>query len=175
MKSAYIAIAMLAIIAAVVLLSGCTSGPASNATATATMKATVVPTVVKGAVDTGGVDAAGPAGSVNTTGMSTPWPEIRSGNNTSVINTSEGMREVPNSDLAKYRNNTTAGNVTMTGNVTPGTNVTKAIDTTVDTSLGANVNEAIDTTVDANKTLTNSSKTNSTTGMTNKSMPANST
>jgi hypothetical protein len=95
MKSAYIAIAVVAMIAAVVLLSGCTSGPGLNATA----KPTIAPTVVANT----SMPVAGTsdmASGANITGMATQWPDIISGNNTSVINTSEGMREVPNSMLA---------------------------------------------------------------------------
>lgn len=103
MKSAYIAIAVLAMIAAVVLLSGCTSGPATNATPNATLKPTKAPTSMP-ATSVGSVDSsAGVASALN----ATQWPEIRSGNNTSIINTSAGMREVPNSMLAGA-NNTTA-------------------------------------------------------------------
>ncbi|WP_424357775.1 hypothetical protein [Methanocella sp. MCL-LM] len=108
MKSGYIAIAVLAMIAAVTLLSGCTSGPGMNATVTPKVVATVTPTAV--------VTTVPMAGDVDAQNMSmdatvTPWPEIRSGNNTSIINTSEGMREVPNEMLAGVANNTTGAPV----------------------------------------------------------------
>ena len=111
MKSGYIAIAVVAMIAAVTLLSGCTSGPAMNVTVTPTVMATVAPTAGVGVPMTGAVDAQ----NVSMTGTATPWPEILSGNNTSVINTSEGMKEVPNEMLAGIAgvagvaNNTTMG------------------------------------------------------------------
>lgn len=111
MKSGYLAIAVLAMIAAVVLLSGCTSGPAANATVKPTVMPTVMPTVttvpMAGDVDAGNA----------TTGDATPWPEMKSGNNTSIINTSEGMQEVPNYMLAP--NNTTGATVVASPVVSP--------------------------------------------------------
>lgn len=100
MKSRYIAIAVVAMIAAVVLLSGCTSGPATNATIKATVMPTVAPTTVITSVPVSSVDAADLNATVG------PLPDIRSGNNTSIINTSEGMREVPNTMLAGANNTT---------------------------------------------------------------------
>ncbi|WP_048198575.1 hypothetical protein [Methanocella arvoryzae] len=95
MKSGYIAIAVVAMITAVTLLSGCTSGPAMNATVTPTVMATVAPTAeVDGPMTS--VDAQ----NVSMAGTVTPWPDVLSGNNTSIINTSEGMREIPNEMLA---------------------------------------------------------------------------
>jgi hypothetical protein len=41
-------------------------------------------------------------------GAELPMSDLRSGNNTSIINTSEGMREVPNSMLIGANNTTRA-------------------------------------------------------------------
>jgi len=140
MKSPYIAIAVVAMIAAVVLLSGCTSGPAMNATAKPTMVPTVIantPIPVSGTSDM--------ASSANITGMATQWPDIISGNNTSIINTSEGMKEVPNTMLTG--NNTTKKSTELDVSTADGSTATTDATTTDATTTDATTTDAAGTNV----------------------------
>lgn len=94
MKREYIAIAILVTVVASVLLSGCTSGPATNVTASPTLKPTLVNKTMADLGQDVGAAAAAVGANATQPVVGTPWPEMKSGNNTSILNTSAGMVEV---------------------------------------------------------------------------------
>ena len=109
MKSVYIAISVLAMIAAIMLLSGCTSGPATSPTANVTAPPLISPTTSAMANMTGPVTGAGamsdnPGTSDmainNSSWMSSPGMISGSGNNTSVTGIATGMNVTANSTMA---------------------------------------------------------------------------